>query len=156
MELNEYQKLAKGTAIYPNIGNNLIYPVFGLAGEIGELQEKMFKMIIDSDYHLIDKDSKIPAIVLVEILRANAELGKSQNRIKKLIRDHGITIKDYFSSLPKEEIQELIDEEGDIGWYWALVGYELKTSLTEIAERNIQKLAERKEKNKIKGEGDHR
>ena len=154
MEINEYQKLAKSTAIYPNIGNNLLYPVFGLAGEVGELQDKIVKLIVKSEYRLLDKKSNIPPLVITEILRTNAELGLAQNRLKKLIRDHGIVIKDYFSSLSPEEKQQLIDELGDIGWYWALSSDELKVMLSDVAQRNITKLAERKAKNKIQGSGE--
>ena len=42
-----YQKLASQTAIYPNKGDNLIYPVLGLVGESGEVAEKLKKIIRD-------------------------------------------------------------------------------------------------------------
>jgi len=155
MEINEYQKLAKNTALYPNIGNNLIYPVLGLAGEVGELQEKLVAMI-ETNYRLLDSKSDIPPLVMTEILRANAQLGLAQNRMKKLIRDHGVIIKDYFNAITPEQKQQLIDELGDIGWYWALCSDELKTLLSDIAERNIQKLADRKRRNVIKGSSDYR
>ena len=47
MTLNEYQDAASKTAIYPNIGNNPVYPVLGLCGETGEIAEKMKKAIRD-------------------------------------------------------------------------------------------------------------
>lgn len=37
MNFDEYQKQAKLTAIYPNVGNNIMYPVLGLIAEYGEL-----------------------------------------------------------------------------------------------------------------------
>jgi len=43
MEFNEYQKLARETAIYPNVDNNFIYPTLGLTGEAGEVAEKLKK-----------------------------------------------------------------------------------------------------------------
>lgn len=44
MDFNKYQKLAKETAIYPNIGKNYIYPSLGLANEVGELLGKIKKL----------------------------------------------------------------------------------------------------------------
>jgi NTP pyrophosphatase (non-canonical NTP hydrolase) len=45
MELNEYQKKARETAMYPRMGNNYIYPTLGLAGEAGEVVEKIKKLM---------------------------------------------------------------------------------------------------------------
>ena len=44
MQLNEYQKLARKTAIYPSVGNNVTYVLLGLAGEDGELCNKAKKV----------------------------------------------------------------------------------------------------------------
>ena len=49
MEFNQYQEEARTSAIYPNKGNNFIYPTLGLAGEAGEVAEKIKKIIRDSD-----------------------------------------------------------------------------------------------------------
>ena len=46
----DYQKQAATTAVYPKImGNNLIYPVIGLGGEVGEFQNKFKKVFRDKD-----------------------------------------------------------------------------------------------------------
>ena len=47
MDFNEYQKLSRETAIYPDLGKNFIYPTLGLAGESGEIAEKVKKIIRD-------------------------------------------------------------------------------------------------------------
>jgi len=52
MYFNEYQELALKTAIYPNIGSNIIYPTLGLAGEAGEVSELIKKMIRDENGHM--------------------------------------------------------------------------------------------------------
>jgi NTP pyrophosphatase (non-canonical NTP hydrolase) len=44
---NEYQKKATKSAIYPDIGNNFIYPALGLAGESGEVCDKIKKVLRD-------------------------------------------------------------------------------------------------------------
>jgi NTP pyrophosphatase (non-canonical NTP hydrolase) len=49
MDLNEYQKFADSTAIYPNRGHNLPYVTLGLAGEAGEVAEKVKKLIRDRE-----------------------------------------------------------------------------------------------------------
>ncbi len=47
MELSEYQRRSRVTAVYPDAGNNLVYPTLGLSGEAGEVAEKVKKMIRD-------------------------------------------------------------------------------------------------------------
>jgi len=44
MTFGEYQKLSRKTAQYPKIGESLVYPVLGLAGEAGEVAEKIKKL----------------------------------------------------------------------------------------------------------------
>lgn len=48
MTFSEYQKLSRETAVYPDAGNNFIYPTLGLAGEAGEVAEKVKKILRDS------------------------------------------------------------------------------------------------------------
>lgn len=74
---------------------------------------------------------------------------KLQIKLKKIHRDdNGI--------LSMQKRNELIAEIGDVLWYCAALASELKTSLNTIALLNIDKLANRKIKNKIKGDGDNR
>jgi NTP pyrophosphatase (non-canonical NTP hydrolase) len=49
MQFNEYQEKSRRTAIYPNQGSNYIYPTLGLAGESGEVSEKIKKIIRDKE-----------------------------------------------------------------------------------------------------------
>lgn len=48
MEFNEYQKLARSTAIYSE-KYKVIYPTLGLNGEAGEVAEKVKKVIRDNN-----------------------------------------------------------------------------------------------------------
>jgi len=43
MNFDNYQELAVSTAMYENIGQNLVYPAMGLAGETGEYVDKVKK-----------------------------------------------------------------------------------------------------------------
>lgn len=53
MELNKYQEEALKTAIYPKAWA-IIYPALGLAGEAGEVDDKIKKIIRDGGYENID------------------------------------------------------------------------------------------------------
>ena len=57
MNFEEYQKKSRKTAIYPNADNNFIYPTLGLAGEAGEVAEKIKKVIRDKK-GVIDEEKK--------------------------------------------------------------------------------------------------
>ena len=46
MNFNEYQKLARSTAVYPE-EYKVVYPALGLCGEAGEVAEKVKKNIRD-------------------------------------------------------------------------------------------------------------
>lgn len=54
MDFNEYQTAALSTAIYPNQGANFAYPALGLAGEAGEVSDKLKKVIRDNESVLTD------------------------------------------------------------------------------------------------------
>jgi NTP pyrophosphatase (non-canonical NTP hydrolase) len=54
MFLNEYQEAALNTAVYPNQGANFAYPALGLAGEAGEVADKLKKVIRDNGGVLTD------------------------------------------------------------------------------------------------------
>ena len=57
MELNDYQRESRKTALYPDVGSNVIYPTLGLAGEAGEVADKVKKILRDKK-GVFDKDSK--------------------------------------------------------------------------------------------------
>ena len=49
MQLEDYQKLALSTAVYPKGLLGLLYTTLGLAGEAGEVADKVKKIIRDSE-----------------------------------------------------------------------------------------------------------
>lgn len=53
MTFNEYQKMARSTAIYPR-DRAIVYPALGLTGEAGEVAEKVKKWIRDGN---LDKEA---------------------------------------------------------------------------------------------------
>lgn len=105
MNLNEYQKAALATAVYPRSPHNaLFYTALGLASEAGEYAGK----------------------------------------VKKLLRD------------AKFRREEAALELGDVLWYVAAAADALGMTLEDVAQKNIDKLADRKARDVLRGSGDYR
>ena len=85
MELNDYQRESRKTALYPEVGSNAIYPTLGLVGEAGEVADKVKKILRDNN-GVFDNDSK-EAIkfelgdVLWYISQLSSELGYDLDEI---------------------------------------------------------------------------
>jgi NTP pyrophosphatase (non-canonical NTP hydrolase) len=85
MNFEEYQTKSRKTAMYPNLGDNYIYPVIGLAGESGEVSEKIKKVIRDKD-GVIDDEVRIAiekelGDVLWYVAQLASELGLSLDAV---------------------------------------------------------------------------
>jgi NTP pyrophosphatase (non-canonical NTP hydrolase) len=87
-----------------------------------------------------DEDERLSYVTLGLI----GEAGEFANKIKKIFRDGD------FSQTA------LCNELGDILWYVAMAAEELGTTLENIAWDNLEKLAERKRRGTLKGNGDNR
>lgn len=77
-------------------------------------------------------------------LGLTGEAGEVAEKIKKSIRDD------------KDLDDGMKDELGDVLWYLARLADELGFELDEIADNNLDKLFDRKERGKIHGSGDNR
>jgi len=55
LTFSNYQSSAQTTAMYPNVGNNPYYPGLGLAGEAGEIANKIKKIMRDKDGKIDDE-----------------------------------------------------------------------------------------------------
>lgn len=89
MTFDDYQRMAMLTAIYPDIGRNLVYPTLGLAGEAGELANKVKKLIRDEGYH---SGQSAPTGARLEQLVA--ELGDVLWYVAALTSELGIGLED--------------------------------------------------------------
>ena len=82
-----------------------------------------------------------------------SEAGEVCGKVKKVLRDtEGIPtlINKY------DRVQEIKAELGDVLWYISNLASDLDISLEHIADENIAKLYDRKNRDKIQGSGDNR
>ena len=109
------EQCASEFAFYPGM---LLYPALGLAGEAGEVVEK----------------------------------------VKKLIRDDEMPLDEFFDTreIDAEKRLEIAKELGDVLFYIAMIADDIDYTLGEIAEMNIEKLTDRKNRGQLRGSGDHR
>ena len=77
------------------------------------------------------------------------EAGEVAELVKKLIRDDA-------GQLSPERRERLLDELGDVCWYIAAIATELRVSLSDVMQRNLDKLKSRQERDKLHGDGDDR
>ena len=107
MDFNRYQKQAKKTAVYPNIGKNFTYPTIGLMGEAGEVANKVKKMIRD-DHGKITNERR-------EELKA--EIGDVMWYIAQLSTELGLKLSDIakynLEKLAKRKKEDKLHGSGD-------------------------------------------
>ena len=77
------------------------------------------------------------------------EAGEVAEKVKKLCRDHNGVLND-------ERRTELCKELGDVLWYLAEIARQAGLTLGQVAQANIEKLADRMNRKKINGSGDNR
>lgn len=85
MTFEEYQQLSRRTAVYPDMGQNFIYPTLGLSGEAGEVSEKIKKVIRDKG-GVIDDETRLSLAkelgdVLWYVAQMATELGLSLDAV---------------------------------------------------------------------------
>jgi len=127
MNFNEYQEKALETAIFEK------------QGQLGFIE-----LSPDSNEGMVNFTSFI-----YPVLGLCGETGEIAEKIKKLIRDKK-------AILDEEFISEIKKELGDVLWYLAVLAKQFDLNLNDIAEKNIEKLASRKERNVLSGSGDER
>lgn len=85
------------------------------------------------------------------------EAGEVQGKVKKLLRDYNLDIDGPYShELPEEVKMAIAKELGDVLWYVSMMATELNISLNSIAQDNLNKLASRKARGVLQGNGDDR
>jgi len=125
--LDDYQRLAVRSAIYPGKGTpfGLMYVALGLA-EAGEVQNKVKKIFRDD------------GVIAFELSSSAA-----QAYVK-------------FEPISDERKKQIIKELGGLLWYAAATCAELGTTLSEVAAANLIELADRAARGVLSGSGDNR
>ncbi|MCF7820246.1 MAG: nucleoside triphosphate pyrophosphohydrolase family protein [Candidatus Pacebacteria bacterium] len=79
MKFSDYQKESQRTALYPDKGNNYVYPTLGLTGEAGEVADKIKKILRDKEGKLSEDDKKEIAKELGDVLWYISQLASELN-----------------------------------------------------------------------------
>ena len=105
-----------------------------------------------SDLDMYQKVAKTTAIypreqaIIYPSLGLTGEAGEVANKVKKIIRD----------GTNQNTIQEISNEIGDVLWYVALLADDIGCKLSDIANDNLLKLANRMKNGTLHGSGDKR
>lgn len=94
-----------------------------------------------------DDISHAPGGLLYAVMGLLGEAGELANATKKILRG---------DKTLSNQRDMLIAELGDVMWYTAAIASELGVDLSEVAGKNIDKLRDRQQRDKIKGDGDLR
>ena len=123
--------------------------------ELGIRTNETHKYNRISDLDMYQQVAKQTAIypreqaIIYPTLGLTGEAGEVANKVKKIIRDDGNKINEGL-------VQEISAEIGDCLWYISVLADDIGCKLSDIANANLIKLANRKEKGTIHGSGDKR
>lgn len=82
------------------------------------------------------------------VLGLCGESGEVAEKLKKSYRDDGF--------VTEARRQAIRGELGDVLWYAAMLAGEIDEDLGDVAQENLDKLASRRQRNVITGDGDNR
>lgn len=152
MELNIYQNMAKTTCM--KACDNIAYMLHNLIGEVGEASEKIshaYRFYGDMDNVLIEDYED----VIIQAL----DLGFTSKRLRhgdERLTSYAAQIDKVILNIPYEERLEIVKELGDILWQLSGLSDVLGFTLEDVAQMNLDKLADRQKRHKIDGSGDNR
>lgn len=178
LTLDEFQRRVAGTAIYPNQGQCLLYPLLGLADEAGEVVEKVLRTTrtaIPRPTHdllyLLVRVGQVAGVFKKAYRDADGELPADKvEELGRLLDDADSYIRYLRGFLGYEHLRVRLPDTGSLGldvdavaaehrdclWYGAQLATELRLSLGEQADRLLAKLADRKARGVLRGSGDDR
>ncbi len=99
-----------------------------------------------------------PGTLVYPALGLASEAGEVADKVKKLLRDDNMPLDENFNALDldSDARRALAHELGDCLFYIAVTASDLGYSLSGIADMNIAKLEDRRERQMLSGSGDFR
>ena len=99
-----------------------------------------------------------PGWLIYPALGLASEASEVAGKVKKLIRDDEMPLDENFNTteIDPEKRLEIAKELGDALFYIAMIADDIDYTLSEIAEMNIEKLTDRKNRGELRGSGDNR
>lgn len=128
MTLNEYQTRAEATCTESSMNDT--YLLFGLMAEAGELADKVAKA----------KRKRVLSISLDRILPITPTGERTLDGTPEF----------------EEFVKGFVKELGDVLWFVAMIAKHAGLTLDEVAQQNLDKLADRAKRGVIVGNGDNR
>lgn len=186
MNFSVYQQEALKTALYPNVGSNILYPMLGLMGESGEIAGKISKIIRDDNGTMTRERRAAIRGELGDVLwfmatvcaEANLDMGTLYVLARRAVNNTHITdlprlafkisqqtarmsmLVEQFVYGPRQgEINNLEPLGTDITILFTnMIDLCLACSLDieQVAQSNIEKLTSRQERGVLQGDGDNR
>lgn len=102
------------------------------------------------EYDFFEQTHELTAPGFIEkVLGLTGEAGEVADKIKKIVRDKA-------GEVTPEDTAAISKELGDVLWYLSSIARYLDMPLEEVARGNLEKLASRKTRGKLHGEGDER
>lgn len=176
MKVDQYQQLARTTAIYPS---KVVYPALGLVGECGEVVDKLFytpysegllqengdvcwyianlaydcgvdlSECFKSDSFRVAQDNYSgPTEMYVELM---SNLGRISEAVKKMIRDDDGVLTDSKKKIILGSLYQIYIVLTEL--VYTVIG---EPTLERSAILNVEKLKSRQERDVLKGDGDDR
>lgn len=114
--------------------------------QLSDYQAKAGTFMIKNDDPAIDTPLMKSTILALGIA---GEAGEVADKWKKILAYHK-------GAVNEEDKAELAKEIGDTLWYLATFAESIGLSLDDIAQQNLAKLADRKQRDVVRGTGDNR
>lgn len=143
--LDEYQEASSGTAVYPyqDMPLGLSYVALKLAGEAGEVAEKVGKLARDEGFWS-------------DAGRLSGGCTRNLDRDDSSPRDDDRKPWNTANRMTTANRDALKKELGDVLWYVAAAARELGFDLSDVAHANLDKLHDRAARGVLQGSGDNR